>query len=107
MSTHLRSICRGRSASPVSAHRGPYGSLDVTTPLPVGNISDFDTRWDLIDNDTLPAYQQLLAEDPQQVRDMLTAPVGDRIEAARLSNNIDDILARLSDWDVDVEIGVR
>ena len=85
----------------------PYGSLDVTTPLPVGNISDFDTRWDLIDNDTLPAYQQLLAEDPQQVRDMLTAPVGDRIDAARLSNNIDDILARLSDWDVDVEIGVR
>jgi hypothetical protein len=81
--------------------------LDVTTPLPVGNISDFDTRWDLIDNDTLPAYQQLLAEDPQQVRDMLTAPAGDRIDAARLSNNIDDILARLSDWDVDVEIGVR
>jgi len=85
----------------------PYGELEVTTPLPAGNVSDFDTRWELIENDTLPAYQKLLAEDPEQVRAILTTPVQDRIDVARLSNNIDDILARLADWDVRVEVGVR
>ena len=85
----------------------PYGHLDVTTPLPAGNISEFETRWELIENDTLPSYQKLLAEDPELVRAILTGSVESRISDARLSNNIDDILARLSDWDVYVEIGVR
>jgi hypothetical protein len=85
----------------------PYGTLEVTTPLPAGNISDFDTRWELIENDTLPAYQKLLAEHPEEVRAMLTASVQDRIDDARIATNIDDILARLADWDVRVELGVR
>ncbi len=85
----------------------PYGELDVETPLPEGNISNFDTRWDLIENDTLPAYQKLLAEDPDYVRHELTRPVQDRIDDARIYNNIDDLIGRLSDWDVRVEVGVR
>jgi hypothetical protein len=85
----------------------PYGQLDVTTPLPAGNISNFDTRWDLIEHDTLPAYQKLLAENPELVEELLTAPVDERIDDARLGNNIDDILARLADWEVDVEVGVE
>ncbi len=85
----------------------PYGELDVTTPFPSGNISNFDTRWDLISHDTLPAYQHLLATDQQQVVDILNTPVQDRIDDARLYNNIDDIIGRLSDWDVSVQIGVN
>lgn len=85
----------------------PYGELDVETPLPDGNVSNFDTRWDLIENDTLPAYQKLLAEDPDYVHYELTRPVQDRIDDARLYNNIDDLIGRLSDWDVRVEVGVR
>lgn len=84
----------------------PWGELDVVTPLPAGNVSNFDTRWDLITNDTLPAYQKLLAEDPQAVRDMLSSPVQGRIDDARILNNIDAIIARLSDWDVTVTLGV-
>ncbi len=85
----------------------PYGELDVTTPLPRGNISNFGTRWDLIEHDTLPAYQHLLSDDPQQVRDILTTPVQDRIDEARLVNNLGDLVDRLSDWDVHVAIGVQ
>ncbi len=84
----------------------PYGELGVETPLPAGNISDFETRWDLIENDTLPAFQELLAEDPELVRDILNGSVENRIDDARLHNNIDDLLKRLADWDVRVEIGV-
>lgn len=85
----------------------PYGELEVTTPLPSGNISNFDTRWDLIEHNTLPAYQKLLAEDPERVREILSAPVPDRIDEARLMNNIDDLMRRLSDWEVRAEVGVR
>lgn len=38
---------------------------------------------------------------------MLTTPVADRIDDARLYHNIDDLLARLSHWGVDVEVGVE
>lgn len=65
----------------------PYGMLDVTTPL--------------------QAHQKLLAEDPEQVGALLATPVRARIEVARFSTDFDDILARLSDWDVYVELGVR
>lgn len=85
----------------------PYGQLDVQTPLPEGNVSNFDTRWDLIDNDTLPAYQKLLAENPDEVERILTESVSGRIDNARIHNNIDDILLRLADWEVRVEVGVR
>jgi hypothetical protein len=85
----------------------PYGELEVETPLPDGNISNFDTRWDLIEHDTLPAYQHLIATDHQQVVDILTTPVEDRIDDARLGNNIGAIIDRLSDFDVHVEVGVN
>jgi hypothetical protein len=85
----------------------PYGELEVETPLPDGNISNFDTRWDLIEHDTLPAYQHLIATEHQQVVDILTTPVEDRIDDARLGNNIGAIIDRLSDFDVHVEVGVN
>lgn len=83
-----------------------WGELDVTTPLPDGNISNVDTRWDLISHDTLPAYQRLPADDPQQVRDILNGSVQDRIDNAWIANDSEDILDRLSDWDVSVRVGV-
>jgi len=93
---------------------GPWGipnpvpslEADVETPLPAGNIADFETRWELIQADTLPTYQQLLAEDPEYARALVGADVGERIDDYRLHNRIDEILGDLAtNWDVDISYG--
>lgn len=82
----------------------PHAQVVVTTPLPDGNVANFDDRWALIERDTLPAYQQLLAEDPALAREIIATPVGERIEDQRLIHHIDDIAHHLAtDWDVRVE----
>ena len=74
----------------------------VTTPFPDGNISVRDERWALIEQDTLPAYQALIQDDPQQVRALLEQPVAERIEQYRLVNRWRELAAQLVDWDVEV-----
>jgi hypothetical protein len=77
------------------------GEVVVTTPLPDGNISQRDERWALVSQDTLPAYQQLLATDPERARQLAATPVPDRVEDYRLRNQVDEILRRLGEWDVE------
>lgn len=85
---------------------------DVTTPLPRTNVSVFEDRMDLLENDTLPAYERLLRE---QGRDGMIssglisadpAVVSQHIEDNRLQHRLDDVLAQLADWDVDVDARV-
>jgi hypothetical protein len=78
----------------------------VTTPLPDGNIADTGQRWDYITADTLPAYQELLANEPGRVQEILGTDVSERIEEYRLTNpsrlgRIVDDLA--TNWGVDVD----
>lgn len=82
------------------------GSVSIETPLPDGNIADTPQRWEYIQADTLPAYQDLLANDPDQVRAILETPVSDRIDEYRLTDpeRLGRITGRLAgDWDVDVD----
>ncbi len=46
------------------------GSRDAA---PGRNISNADTRWDLIENDTLTAFQELIENDPERVEEILSA----------------------------------
>lgn len=77
--------------------------IDVTTPFASGNIANFDDRWALIQQDTLPKFQHLLATDPQRARDIIASDVHTRIGDYRLSERVDDILGQLTHWDVDVD----
>lgn len=70
---------------------------EVTVNLPRGNISDFDTRWGLIEDDTLPVFTDLVENDPDQVEDILNEPVRDRIDETRLSDRWPAILDSLVD----------
>ncbi len=84
----------------------PGPTLSVETPFPAGNIADFDTRWDLVTGDTLPAYQDLLANDPQLAADIVADDVGDRIHQQQMGIPVDELLDFLtSGWDVSVGIG--
>lgn len=77
------------------------GTLTVTTPLPDGNIANFDDRWALIQEDTLPAYLDLPRSD---VLEVLESPVGDRASELTIGNRVDDILEHVvTDWQFDLD----
>jgi uncharacterized protein YukE len=71
---------------------GPFGphfdiptpDVDVhqTLPLPDGNLSNFDDRWDWIEHDMLPRYHDFL-QNPDAVRATIATPVADRAEDFR------------------------
>lgn len=80
------------------------GTVEVTTPLPDGNIANAEQRWALIKEDTLPAYQKLLAENPELAAQIIGSNFDDRVEEARPTNNIPEILERMANgFDVDVK----
>lgn len=81
-------------------------SEKLTTSLPDFDLSYREARWKMVSQDTLPAYQHLLATDPQRVRDIVGSDVGARIDDQRLWRQKDAIVERLlSGWDVDVSAG--
>ena len=65
---------------PVFGWDPPPSGANVPTPLPRGNIAVYDDRWQWIESDLLPAYQNL---DPAAVRAIVSTPVSDRAHAAR------------------------
>jgi hypothetical protein len=79
------------------------GTVTVETPLPDGNIANRDDRWALIEKDTLPAFQKLLAENPEEARRIIGSSVHDRIGDQRMYHHVDDIVGQMFDWDVDFD----
>jgi hypothetical protein len=73
------------------------GTVNWETPFPDGNIANFDDRWKLIQSDTLPAYQELLATDPERARAIVASNFDQRLEDNRLSNNVGSTAGRLID----------
>ena len=70
---------------------------DFTTGFPDGNISNADQRWELIRQDTLPAYQDLLATDPARAEQIIASDFNDRVDQHRPTNNIPGIMDRFVD----------
>lgn len=70
---------------------------DFTTGFPDGNISNADQRWELIRQDTLPAYQGLLATDPARAEQIIASDFNDRVDQYRPTNNIPGIMDRFVD----------
>ena len=70
---------------------------DFTTGFPDGNIANADQRWELIRQDTLPAYQQLLASDPARAAQIIGSDFDGRVDQYRPTNNIPHIMDRFLD----------
>jgi uncharacterized protein YukE len=70
---------------------------DFTTGFPDGNISNADQRWELIRQDTLPAYQNLLASDPARAEQIIASDFDGRVDQYRPTNNIPGIMERFVD----------
>jgi hypothetical protein len=74
------------------------GTVTVTTPLPAGNVADFDFRWRHMERDTLPVYTGLLDHRPETVRALISSPIDQRIEQYRIHESAGRLLQRLADW---------
>lgn len=86
---------------PVNPVAGYSPEVVIDTPLPDGNLADFDTRWDMIDQDTLPAFIDLVDNDPARARDVISGDMHERIEEQRLANRIDSLAENFAtNWDV-------
>lgn len=73
---------------------------EVVTPFPDGNIADSEDRWNLIQQDTLPAYKDLLQHHPDQLRDLIGSDFDGRVDDARMIHHVDDIADHfLTDWE--------
>lgn len=80
-------------------------SAQLRTPLPDFNVADRDARWDYITHDTLPAYQRLLRDHPEQARQIVASPVEDRISEQRLANRWPQLAEdMLTDWHLSVDV---
>lgn len=72
-----------------------HRKVHVTTGMSDGNISNAEDRWALIEEDTWPAFMDLVQNKPQQLQEIVESDVGERIEEHRLFNNIPEILDRI------------
>jgi hypothetical protein len=78
--------------------------VQLSTPLPNFNVANQDSRWDYISHDTLPAYQQLLHDHPDQARAIVASSVPDRVAQQRLGHRWPQLAEDLlTNWDVDVD----
>ena len=59
--------------------------IALQTPLAAGNLAAFADRWQLIERDTLPAYQHLLADEAERARELVRRPVAERMGRFRLA----------------------
>lgn len=76
---------------------------DFTTGFPDGNIANADQRWALIQQDTLPAYQNLPATDPARAEQIIGSDFNDRVDQYRPTINIPGIMDRFaSGFDAEV-----
>lgn len=76
----------------------------VTTGLPDGNIANDTDRWKLIERDTLPVYQDLLTNNPDEARRIIGSDFDDRVQQHRPTNNIPHITKRIIDgFGVEIE----
>lgn len=71
------------------------GAKPFPEVFPGGNIADKDDRWALIDKDTLPAYQDLLRNHPDTVRDIIESDFTKRTEDMRITNRLPEVVDRL------------
>lgn len=75
---------------------GVQGTIE-TFNIPTTNISEFDVRWDYIENDTLPAWQELAHGDPERARELVGGSVPGRIDDRRLDHRIGGLVDDLHD----------
>jgi len=79
----------------------------LRTPLPAGNLAVFADRWQLIERDTLPAYQHLIADETAELRELIERPIPQRTRRFRLARRTSALAwTLLTHWRLAIEAAV-
>jgi hypothetical protein len=70
----------------------PFAKVSIGTPLADGDIAVFANRWALIEEDTLPAYIAFIGDRTQKARELVSSPVGKRMQQYRLIRRLGKLL---------------
>jgi hypothetical protein len=74
----------------------------IGTPLPRVSVAAVESRWALIEQDTLPAWVEIARDHPDVATAVLSEPVEQRAGEYRMIHRIDDIV---TSWQLDVDAG--
>lgn len=69
----------------------PFTDNRVVTGLPDGNVSVFEERWNMIEQDTLPAYQDVINNEPTRANEIISSDFDERRKDSNLINRIPGI----------------
>ena len=61
-----------------------FGCPSISVEVPRGNIADFNDRWEWISGDMLPAYRDLIENDPAHLDELLHTPVAELADGHRM-----------------------
>jgi len=76
----------------------------MRTPPAAGNLALFTNRWELIERDTLPVYQRLIAEHAAEAHALIERPIAQRTGRFRLLRRGGQIvLALVTHWRLALE----
>jgi hypothetical protein len=80
--------------------RLPQVAISTLTPLADGNIAVFADRWKLIEADTLPAYLNVLRNEPERAYCILRKSLKERAKSYRLRDRAGQlVLGALTHWE--------
>src|SRR5699024_12238620 len=68
-----------QASIPVSPGPGYSPEVVVDTPLPNGNLADFDTHWAMIEEDQFPAFLDLVDNHPDEEGDIIGGEMHEHI----------------------------
>jgi hypothetical protein len=78
--------------------------IALRTPLPAGNLAVFANRWQLIERDTLPAYQHLITKESAELRELIERPIAERTRRFRLARRAGALTwTLLTHWRLGIE----
>jgi hypothetical protein len=81
--------------------------MALRTPLPAGNLAVFANRWQLIERDTLPAYQRLITDESAELRELIERPVAERTRRFRLARRTGALAwTLLTHWRLGIEAAI-
>ena len=61
-----------------------FPNRTITLQVPVGNVADYDDRWQWFETEIQPAFEQFAHEHPEQLATILKRPLTDDAEEQRL-----------------------
>jgi hypothetical protein len=79
----------------------------LRTPLPAGNLAVFANRWQLIERNTLPAYQHLITGENAELRELIERPIAERTRRFRLARRTGAVAwTLLTHWRLAIEAAI-